>query len=354
MSRRETVLVTGGAGFIGTNLCDRLARDGARVVVLDDLSRPGVEENLFWLIEEHGDAIRPVVRDVCDERSLGRLVPEVDRVFHLAAQVAVTTSLRHPLPDFRTNAEGTLKLLEALRTRPDPPPFVFTSTNKVYGCLEDLALRRTELRYEPEDAVSRARGIGEDRPLNLRSPYGCSKGAADQYTLDYARTFGLPAVVFRMSCIYGPHQRGTEDQGWVAHFLLRALEDEPITIFGDGRQVRDILYVDDLVKALLSVSRRAAELSGRVFNVGGGSANSVSLLEVLRLVEELRGRPPEVRFEGWRPGDQRYYVTDTRRLREAVEWEPSVSVRDGVGRLYRWLLESGSARRRPAAAAGAS
>lgn len=336
---RKTALITGGAGFVGTNLTDRLARSGHRVIVADNLSRPGVEENLRWLLDQHGDRVRAEMIDVRDRHRLAPLVHECDWVFHLAAQVAVTTSLIDPRLDFDVNARGTLNLLEVLRSRRDPPLLVFTSTNKVYGELRDVPLGSSATRYEARDDVWGEHGVDERRPLDFHSPYGCSKGAAEQYVLDYARTFGLPALVLRMSCIYGPHQHGTEDQGWVAHFLLRALRGEEISIFGDGRQVRDILYVDDLVDALVAVLQRGHELTGRVFNIGGGRSNSVSLLEVLGLIADLVGERPRVRFRSWRPGDQLYYVSDTRRLQDALGWRAVTGVRTGLRDLYRWFLD---------------
>ncbi|HEY0179086.1 MAG TPA: NAD-dependent epimerase/dehydratase family protein, partial [Dokdonella sp.] len=283
------VLITGGAGFVGTNLAARLLGDGRRVLVYDDLSRRGVERNLEWLRARYGeDRLEVEIADVRDAERLARAVARAAQVFHFAAQVAVTSSLEDPVADFEINVRGTLNLLEALRALDRPPPLVFTSTNKVYGALDDVALEGTETRYRPEDAQIRACGISERRPLDFHSPYGCSKGAADQYILDYARSFGLPAVVLRMSCIYGPHQHGNEDQGWVAHFLIRALERRPITLYGDGRQVRDILFVDDLVDAMLACQRQIDALRGRAFNLGGGPRNTVSLLELLDLwVTEL-------------------------------------------------------------------
>lgn len=339
------VLITGGAGFVGTNLADRLLADGQPVVVYDNLSRPGVEENLAWLRGRHGDLLEARLADVRDRYALREAVERAAMVYHLAAQVAVTTSLESPTDDMETNVGGTLNLLEELRALDRPPGLVFTSTNKVYGQLEDLALARNGTRYEPLDSVLGGQGVSEERPLVFRSPYGCSKGAADQYVLDYAHTFGLPTVVFRMSCIYGPHQWGTEDQGWIAHFILRALAGEPITIYGDGMQVRDALYVDDLVEALLLarerlVARRGAARGGGAFNIGGGPRNTLSLLELLAQIEALSGRRPGVRFVDWRAGDQRYYVSDIRAYRRATGWRPRVGVRDGVERLYRWLVEN--------------
>jgi CDP-paratose 2-epimerase len=341
-----TTLITGGAGFIGTNLARRLLAGGDEVVVLDSLARPGVEGNLAALRDEFGERLEVVIADIRDAAAVRRAVARADRAFHFAAQVAVTTSLVDPVEDFEVNARGTLTLLEALRARPGPPPLVFTSTNKVYGALEDVGLRRRNRRYEPADPAIALRGIGEQRPLDFYSPYGCSKGAADQYVRDYARTFGLPAIVFRMSCIYGPHQLGTEDQGWVAHFLIQALEGRPITLYGDGRQVRDILFVEDLVEALLKAQQAMPTESGRVFNIGGGPDNTVSLLELLELIGEEVGHPPAVGFDAWRPGDQRYYVSDTRGFELATGWRPTVGVREGVARLADWLGTHRSGRRR--------
>jgi CDP-paratose 2-epimerase len=264
----------------------------------------------------------------------------VGKVFHFAAQVAVTTSLDEPISDFDINARGTLNLLEATRSMETPPPIVFTSTNKVYGDLQDVKISGKGTRYEPEDADLRANGFGEDRGVDFHSPYGCSKGAADQYVLDYARTFKIPAVVFRMSCIYGLHQFGNEDQGWVAHFLIRAIAESPITIYGDGKQVRDILFVDDLVDALLLAQENMRDLSGKAFNMGGGPGNTISLLELVKIIAEVHGKRPVLEFSRWRAADQLYYVSDTRRFSKATGWHPKVNVADGISQLYYWLLEN--------------
>jgi CDP-paratose 2-epimerase len=334
------VLITGGSGFIGTNLAHRLLSAGQPVLLFDNLARPGVEQNLRWLHDTHGKLVDIMIADVRDAAALRHAVQQCSQAFHFAAQVAVTTSLTDPLEDFDINARGTLNLLEAIRAQENPPGLVFTSTNKVYGALDDVGLRRRNLRYEPTDPSLRQTGISENRPLDFHSPYGCSKGTADQYVLDYARTYGLPAVVFRMSCIYGPHQFGTEDQGWVAHFLIRALKGKPITLYGDGRQVRDILFVDDLVDAFLRAQEEMSTESGHGFNIGGGPHNTVSLLELLDLIGDLLGHRPEVTFEGWRTGDQRYYVSDTGRFQRATGWKPQVPVHEGLERLLRWLNDS--------------
>ena len=339
------VLVTGGAGFIGCNLADALASEGHEVVVFDALARPGVERNLAWLTSRNPGRISSVVGDVRDEQALAEVAAEAKAVFHMAAQVAVTTSLADPLDDFSVNLRGTLNLLEALRRSGRRPPIVFASTNKVYGDLADIELEVVDEAYRPSDGAIRMAGVSEARPLDFHTPYGCSKGAADQYVLDYARSFGLPSCVLRMSCIYGPRQMGTEDQGWVAHFLIRALEGQPISIYGDGRQVRDILDVGDAVSAYLSAWRRIAAVSGRAFNLGGGPANAVSLRQLIAYIEELIERKVELSFSDWRAGDQRYYVSDARAARRALDLPEPMAWRPGVARLANWL----KAERGPAA-----
>ena len=331
------VLVTGGAGFIGSNLADRLAGDGHRVRVYDALSRPGVERNLAWLQERHGDAIEPVIADVRDHARLAGAADSVAAVFHLAAQVAVTTSLDDPQADFDVNIGATFALLDALRRQGAGTPVIFASTNKVYGDLADLDFALEDEAYRPTDPAIRAHGIGEDRPLDFHTPYGCSKGAADQYVLDFARSYDLPATVLRMSCIYGRRQMGTEDQGWVAHFLIRALEGRPITLYGDGHQVRDVLDVGDAVDAYLAAWARIDAVSGRAFNLGGGPANAVSLRQLLAHMGELLGREVDVEFADWRAGDQRYFVADTRAAEAALGLGPRRGWRDGVAALAEWL-----------------
>jgi CDP-paratose 2-epimerase len=335
--RPGPVLITGGAGFVGTNLAHRLLSNGERVVLYDNLSRPGVEQNLAWLMETHGDLVSLKKADVRDFNSVLAAMEGVSHVFHFAAQVAVTTSLDDPFADFEVNARGTLNVLEAIRRQARPPSLLFTSTNKVYGDLADVRLRIGADRYEPHDHGYRRYGFGEDRALNFHSPYGCSKGAACQYVLDYARTFGLRTTVFRMSCIYGPHQFGTEDQGWVAHFLIKALNDDQITIYGDGRQVRDILYVDDLVDAFLLARERIEDISGEVFNMGGGPENTISLLELLNSIRHLNKKQPQTSFSDWRPADQQYYVSDTRKFSRSTGWQPRVNAKSGICALYEWL-----------------
>jgi CDP-paratose 2-epimerase len=333
------VVVFGGAGFIGCNVAHACLSEGQRVLVFDSLERPGVERNLRWLRETHGERVEVEVADVRDAQAVRRAVRHASEVFHFAAQVAVTTSLEAPEHDFEVNARGTLNVLEALRAEEEPAPLLFTSTNKVYGGLPGMRFVANGQRYEPLDPGIRAQGISERCGLDFESPYGCSKGAADHYVLDWARSYGLRAAVFRMSCIYGPRQFGTEDQGWVAHFLIRALKGEPMTLHGDGMQVRDLLFVEDLVRALRLAQQQMDKVSGQAFNIGGGPTRTVSLLELLALIEEHVGRRPEVRLEGWRTGDQRYYVSDTRKFQAATGWAPRVGVREGVALLHAWLKE---------------
>jgi CDP-paratose 2-epimerase len=336
----KPVLVTGGAGFIGSNLADRLASDGHDVVIYDALLRPGVEANLDWLRRRHGQRIRAVVADVRDAGTLEREVSQAAAVFHLAAQVAVTTSLLDPLGDYEVNLRATITVLEASRAA-GGIPVIFASTNKVYGDLADIELQEDGDAYMPWDASLRCCGISEDRPLSFHTPYGCSKGAADQYVLDYARSFGVPSCVFRMSCIYGPRQMGTEDQGWLAHFMIQMFGGKPISIYGNGRQVRDVMFVGDAVSAYIASWRRIGKVSGQAFNLGGGPANAVTLLQVIEAIEHVAGRRANVTFEDWRPGDQRYFVADSRRAASALDLVPPTAWRDGLRSLADWLSPRG-------------
>lgn len=331
------VLVTGGCGFIGCNLADRLAARGNEVIVLDNLTRAGVRENAQWLKARHGERIDIVTADVRDSISVIGAVREASAVIHLAAQVAVTDSIADPVADFEVNARGTVNVLEAVRLHNPTAPVLFASTNKVYGRLiEDTQIARTNQRYQPVSSEM-ADGITENAPLDFYSPYGCSKGTADQYVRDYSRVFDLQTVVMRMSCIYGPRQFGTEDQGWIAHFLLSALRGDRLTIYGDGYQVRDALHVSDAADAWLAALDHIALVRGRVFNLGGGPSNSVSLLELIALLRELTGRDIAHSFADWRPGDQPWYVTDTSALSNALGWRPKIPLREGLISLHEWL-----------------
>jgi len=331
------IVVTGGAGFLGSNLVDALATRGHDVLVVDNLSRPRVDENLRWLRERHPRRVQASLTDVRDPAGLAEAMRGASGVIHLAAQVAVTTSVLDPVEDFEINARGTLNVLEAVRHHAPEAPILFASTNKVYGkLLDDSDVSEVGERYVPLDPALAA-GLDENTPLSLYSPYGCSKGVADQYVLDYARVYGLRSVVFRMSCLYGPRQFGTEDQGWVAHFLISALQNQPITIYGNGLQVRDVLYVDDAVGAYLKALDGIDAISGRAFNLGGGPLNTVSLRELLGMIGGFTGVQPSVSFDAWRPGDQPWYVSRTEALEQASGWRAEVSVDEGLRRLADWL-----------------
>jgi CDP-paratose 2-epimerase len=321
----HSVVIFGGAGFIGSNWASRLLKTtGARVHIFDNLSRRGVEHNVTWLRRVAGDSDRLeiTVGDVRDATMVHRAVQPATEVYNFAAQVAVTTSIDDPREDFEINVGGTLNILEAARKSWRKPFLLFTSTNKVYGHLGSRNLTITPTRYRCADQ----RGVSESQPLDFYSPYGCSKGAADQYVHDYSRIFGMPTVVFRMSCIAGPRQFGTEDQGWVAHFLYSALQDQPVTIYGDGRQVRDVLYVEDLLRAFESVRDRVQTTGGQVYNVGGGLENSTSLLEIISEIERVTGKKLQYTMDLPRSGDQPFYVTDFSKLHRHTRWQPRVSV----------------------------
>jgi CDP-paratose 2-epimerase len=328
------VLVTGGAGFIGSNAAHRFARNGHDVLVFDNLARPGSRHNLQWLRETTRTAC--LEGDVTDAAALRTIVAEFrpDVILHLAAQVAVTTSVIAPRADFDTNALGTLNVLEAVRERHPESIVIYASTNKVYGALggRDIVMRGTRYGFGNEES-----GVDEREPLDFYSPYGCSKGAADQYVRDYARMYGLRTIVLRQSCIYGPRQFGVEDQGWIAWFTIAAALGLPVTIYGDGKQVRDVLFVDDLVDLFERVVEQAAAVAGQVFNVGGGPDFQLSLLELLSQLEQLRGEHIPYSFDGWRPGDQKVYVSDIGKSREMLGWKPKVSPAEGVTRLHEWV-----------------
>jgi len=333
--RFRSVLIFGGAGFIGSNWAAQLLQHtDAKVHVFDNLSRPGVRHNLDWLQQLAGGSgrLQITVGDVRDATKLERAVRHATEIYHFAAQVAVTDSLVDPRLDFDINLGGTFNILEAVRKSGSRPFLLFTSTNKVYGEFGTNSLVVTRTRYRHADG----QGVSESQPLNFHSPYGCSKGAADQYVRDYARIYDIPTVVFRMSCIAGPRQFGTEDQGWVAHFLYSALMGRPVAIYGDGRQVRDVLYVDDLLNAFQLAIEHREKTAGQVFNVGGGTENTTSLLELIEEIEKLTGRRLEYTRDERRPGDQLVYITDFSKLRRETGWEPKVSVRQTVTHMYQW------------------
>jgi len=324
-------LVTGGLGFIGCNVANRLLTEGHEVILFDSARRDGVMKNLEWLRERHGPRVNWVNADIRDAASVEKAAQGATVIFHFAGQVAVTTSVENPREDFAINGQGTLNVLEAARKLKPLPMVLFTSTNKVYGGIDHVRIVERPSRYEYE---SQPDGIPETCPLDFHSPYGCSKGAADQYVHDYHRIYGLPTVVFRMSCIYGPRQFGNEDQGWVAHFALTGLRGGDLTIYGDGKQVRDLLYVDDLVEAMLRSVSRIERVAGEIFNIGGGPVNTISVwAELSGPLEKLIGRLPKVSYGPFRPGDQRVYISDIRKAQRLLEWTPKVGITEGLKRM---------------------
>jgi CDP-paratose 2-epimerase len=329
--------VTGAAGFIGSNYVDRLLARGDQVIAYDNLSRRGAEANLVWLREKHGaGSFQLAVADVRDAVALQGAVEGVDVVVHLAGQTAVTTSVKDPRSDFDQNALGTFNVLEAARRAGSQPILLYASTNKVYGRMEDVEVVEKESRYAYGD---RPGGISETYPLDFHSPYGCSKGAGDQYVRDYSRIYGLPTVVFRQSCIYGPRQMGVEDQGWVAWFIIAAVTRNPITIYGDGKQVRDVLHVDDLLDVYDAAIERIETAAGQVYNIGGGPERTISIWEEFGpLLEELVGERIDVSYEDWRPGDQLVYVSDIGKAQRELAWRPEVDVEQGIRQLYEWVV----------------
>ena len=338
MNKRGTfrsVLIFGGAGFIGSNLAEWLLQNSeAKIHIFDNLVRPGVRYNLATLERLAGRSrrLQITVADIRDAEIVERAVRHATEIYHFAAQVAVTTSVAEPRFDFDVNLQGTLNILEAVRKATNRPFLLFTSTNKVYGNASSGEVWPESSRY----GCSNPKGTSESQPLDFGSPYGCSKGAADQYVQDYARTYNANTVVLRMSCIAGPRQFGNEDQGWVAHFFYSALAGTPVTIYGNGLQVRDVLYVGDLLQAMDAVRQLPASPERRVFNIGGGTKNTTSLLELAALIETMTGRPLRLNFSEARPGDQAVYVTDFSRLQLATNWRPTVSIPETLDRIYRW------------------
>lgn len=332
------ILVTGGAGFIGANLMDRLLSRSEHAVAFDNLSRRGAVKNAEWLKQKHGARFELIRGDVRDAAATQDAARDADVIYHLAAQVAVTTSVLDPRTDFEINALGTFNMLEAARLGKRNPIFVFASTNKVYGEMEEIPVVELATRYEYRDLKN---GFSETQPLDFHSPYGCSKGAADQYVRDYQRIYGLPTVVLRQSAIYGQRQFGEEDQGWLAWFMIAAVMKKPISIYGDGKQVRDMLYVDDLLDLYDAARVKIDRAQGQAYNVGGGAKNTLSVwAEFGSMLEKLHEEKISVTYTDWRPGDQKVCVYDTSKAKRELGWEPSVNLEKGVGKLYDWVKEN--------------
>ncbi len=330
-------LIAGGAGFIGVNAADHCARAGHDVTILDNFSRRGTDVNATWLCGRH-PKVRVVRADIRTDRDvLAAEAAKCDVLLHLAAQVAVTTSVSDPRLDFEINALGSFNILDAARRAAKPPIVLYSSTNKVYGGMEDVRVVEKDGRYVYETLPL---GCSESQTLDFHSPYGCSKGSADQYVRDFSRIYGLRTVVFRQSCIYGPHQFGIEDQGWVAWFTLRSLFNQPVTIYGDGKQVRDVLYVDDLIAAYTAAVQHIDRASGRIYNTGGSSVNILSLLDLVALLEKISGAKMNCSFGDWRPGDQRVYISDVRRAKNEIGWSPVTSPEVGIGKMRDWMVEN--------------
>jgi CDP-paratose 2-epimerase len=333
----KSILITGGAGFIGVNSAKHFAERGWNVTILDNLSRRGTEDNLRWLQSQANIAFEHA--DVRDAEAVRRVVAKVkpSAVLHLAAQVAVTTSVTNPREDFEINALGTFNVLEAVRLEARDAFFVYASTNKVYGKMHDVPVIERNGRYEYETLTS---GVPETQQLDFHSPYGCSKGVADQYTIDYSRIYGLKTVAMRQSCIYGTRQFGIEDQGWVAWFTIAAVLGKTITIYGDGKQIRDVLHVEDLARAYEAAIVNQDQVAGQAINIGGGPTNTMSLIELLAYLEdELKLKIP-LKWDQWRPGDQPVFVCDLNKAKTLLDWQPNIGVRDGVKTLSRWVADN--------------
>ncbi|MBM4423098.1 MAG: NAD-dependent epimerase/dehydratase family protein [Chloroflexi bacterium] len=338
------VLITGGAGFIGCNWAARLLRGGHEVTVFDNLSRKGAAANLEWLRAQRAQKsqgkLHFVRGDVRDAAAMAEAAKGQKAIYHLAAQVAVTTSVTDPREDFEINALGTFNVLEAARAAGTQPMVAYASTNKVYGGMEEVRVAEEATRWRYADLLM---GLPETQPLDFHSPYGCSKGAGDQYARDYARIYDLPTVVFRQSCIYGLRQFGVEDQGWLAHFVIATAKGRAINIYGDGKQVRDMLWVDDLLDAYEIALNHPEKIAGRIYNIGGGPDFTLSIwTEVGPILESLAGRKIEVRYGDWRPGDQKVYISDIRKAEAELGWKPMVSPPEGVKRLWEWVSANAS------------
>ncbi len=334
----QNILITGGAGFIGINATRRFLRDGWQVTIFDNFSRKGTDINLAHLLAENPKHLVVMKNDIrTDREDLERVAQESDVILHLAAQVAVTTSVSDPRTDFDINALGTFNVLEAARKSGKNPLVIFASTNKVFGALEEYTVDEDESRYFFEDESFRTFGVPSNHPLDFHSPYGCSKGAADQYVVDYARIYDMQTVVFRQSCIYGTNQFGVEDQGWLAWFAIATMLDKPLTIYGTGKQVRDALFIDDLVELYVQAVNRRTDMKGNAYVVGGGPSNTLSLIEFLNRIQDTFGKRPVITTGEVRAGDQPIFFADIRALEKDFGWKPVVDVNEGVPRMIQWM-----------------
>jgi len=333
---KETILITGGVGFIGTNAATHYIKKGNKVVIYDNLSRAGAKQNLNWLLTQGNFVF--IKGDIRDDRKLLATFKKYrpDLVLHLAAQVEMIGSVENPRYDFEVNALGTFNVLEAMRKTKSKAAAIYSSTNKVMGDLAYIPIVEKNKRYNYKDI----KGVNENFPLDFHGPYGCSKGAADQYFLDYSRIFGLNTIVFRQSGIYGPHQFGIEEQGWLAWFCNALLFDKPVTIFGDGKQVRDVLYIDDLLRAFDLAFKNISITRGKAYNIGGGPKFSLSIWELFEILEKLSGKKFNYKFGPWRPGDQKIYISDLKSAKKDFDWSPKTSPKEGIKKLYNWISQN--------------
>ena len=330
----KNLLITGGAGFIGSNLAHFFLGKGYKVTIFDNFERKGTKQNLGWLKKQF-PTVTVVEGDIRNKKDLDRAVIDKDVIFHLAAQVAVTTSVFDPRIDFDINALGTFNLLESVRKYDHRPLVIYSSTNKVYGEMTHIKVIEQKTRYMYKNLPN---GVPETFCLDFHSPYGCSKGAGDQYIHDYERIYGIPTVVFRQSCIYGPNQFGIEDQGWLAWFIIALTMGSQITIYGDGKQIRDILYIDDLVRLFELAVENKEKVRGKIYNVGGGMKNTLSVWsEFGPILEKLFNKKIDAKFSKWRPGDQKVYVSDIRLVEKELGWRPKIGIEEGIEKLFNWV-----------------
>jgi len=332
----KTILITGGCGFIGTNAATHYIKKGNKVIIYDNLSRAGAKQNLNWLLSQGNFVF--IKGDIRDDKKLLAAFKKYkpDLILHLAAQVEMVGSVENPRYDFEVNALGTFNVLEALRKGAPKACLLYSSTNKVYGEMTDIPVAEKKKRYNYRNH----KGVSENYPLNFAGPYGCSKGTGDQYTIDYARIFGLNTIVFRQSGIYGPHQFGIEEQGWLAWFTNALLFDKPVTIFGDGKQVRDVLYINDLISAFNLAFKNIKKTRGKAYNIGGGPKFSLSIWELFEILEKLAGRKFNYKFGSWRQGDQKIYISDISRAKKDFNWSPKISPKQGVKKLHNWISQN--------------
>lgn len=336
---QKHVLITGGSGFIGINLALSLLNSGYLVTIFDNFSRFGTKGNINWLKKNNHNLnnLKIVKGDIRDYKKLKKEVLPANIIFHLAAQVAVTSSFTNPKEDFEINVLGSLNVLEAAKESKKKPIIIYSSTNKVYGDLAKFSVRKNKKRYFYPDIPN---GVSEEVNLDFHSPYGCSKGSADQYFRDFYRMYGLRTVVFRQSCIYGLRQMGIVDQGWVAFLAALVHLKKPITIFGDGKQVRDLLHVDDLIRAYMQAIKNIKKSAGEIYNIGGGKNHTFSLLEYIEFLEKAANRKIPLKYKDWRPGDQKVYISDNKKLKQHLKWEPKICHKDGLKELYKWVGEN--------------